>query len=304
MALMIVGRREEKGKVITPKRTEQRFWWNPSITEHKKEIYVSFRGYDKQPDIWRGYKSLLGVAKLKDDKTYGFKTLEPRNCPETVMSNGIEDVRIWSDGKKLFGIGVILVKLPNNKMTVKLGLFDIDYEKGEYSLIQEYESPRGTPEKNWAPIDGMPHTYLYSIGELVRDGWTKVTEPHPDISAVHNGTPLIKVGNEYIGVFHQRVHLMGNVLRYPNVFIKFDKNFKPIERSGWFVFGDEAHQEVQFISGALKVKDELWLTVGIDRIHAKTEADYKGLLYKVKLSDIKWKDFIYNRFVIKNGKLA
>lgn len=304
MALIVVGKRYEKGIVITPERTEQTFWWNPSITEHKKEVYVSFRGYDKQPDIWRGYRSLLGVAKLKDDKTHGLKILEPKNCPETVMSNGIEDVRLWSDGKKLYGVGVILIQLPNNKMTVKLGLFDIDYEAGTYTIIEEFESPKGTPEKNWAPIEGMPHTYLYAIGELVRDGWVKVTEPHPDVYAVHNGTPLVKVGDEYVGVFHQRCHLANRVLRYPNVFIKFDKDFKAIERSGWFIFDDEAHQEVQFISGALKVKDEIWLTCGIDRISKYTEADYKGLLYKVKIDDIQWKPFDYNNLVIRRGRLA
>lgn len=304
MPLILVGRRNEKGIVLTPERTDDLFWWNPSITEYKKEIYVSFRGYDKQPDIWRGYRSLLGVAKLKDDKTYGFKTLKPKNCPETVMSNGIEDVRLWTDGKKLFGIGVILVKLPHNKMTVKLGLFDIDYDGGYYSLIEEYESPKGTPEKNWAPIDGMPHTYLYAISELVKDGWTRSIEPHPDVSIVHNGTPLIKHEGEYIGVFHQRIMLDGRVARYPNVFIKFNKDFKPTHRSGWFVFDDESHQEVQFISGALKVKDEMWLTVGIDRITRHTEADYKGLLYKVKFDEIGWKDFNYHNLVIKRGRLV
>lgn len=301
---MLVGRRDEKGVVITPERTEQIFWWNPSITEYKKEVYVSFRGYEKQPEIWRGYRSLLGAAKLKDDKTYGFKTLTPKNCPETVMSNGIEDVRLWTDGKKLFGIGVILVKLPHNKMTVKLGLFDIDYDGGYYSLIEEYESPKGTPEKNWAPIDGMPHTYLYAISELVKDGWTRSTEPHPDVSIVHNGTPLIEHEGEYIGVFHQRVVLNGRIARYPNVFIKFNKDFRPTHRSGWFVFDDEAHQEVQFISGALKVKDEMWLTVGIDRITRHTQADYKGLLYKVKFDEIGWKDFNYHNFVIRRGRLV
>ena len=299
---MLVGKREEKGIVITPPRKAvDEFYWNPSITEHKGEIYVSLRGYTVDSTIWGHWRSTLAVGKLVKDKVEGLKVLIPPKADD-INSNRLEDVRIWSDGKTLWAIGNHLSN--NGRIVQEQAEALIDYENGTYEIVNKFGNPKGKPEKNWAPIDGMPHTYLHSIGELTRDGWFKVTEHHHDISEVHNGTPLIKVGNEYIGVFHQRIRLLNNTPRYPNVFVKFDKDFKPIQRSGWFVFGDEAHQEVQFISGALKVKDEIWLTVGIDRILSKTEADYKGLLYKVKVKDINWKEFNYKKFVIEKGRLA
>src|SRR5690606_32133745 len=99
--------------------------------------------------------------------------------------------------------------------------------------------------------------------------------------------------------------LLAGIRRYGNIFLKFDDDLKPIEQSEWFVFGDEAHQEVQFISGAVLLDDDtLGITLGIDRIMAKTPADYKGLFYKVKLDDITFKPFDYNNLVIRRGRLA
>lgn len=299
---MLVGRRYEKGIVITPPRKAiDEFYWNPSITEHKGEIYVSLRGYTVDSTIWGHWRSTLAVGKLVNDKLVGLKVLTPPK-PSDTESNRLEDVRIWSDGDKLWAIGNHLSN--DGKIRQEQAEAIIDYEKGTYEIVKKFGNPRDLPEKNWSPIDGMPHTYLHSIGEITRDGWYKITDTHPDISVVHNGTPLIKHEDYYLGIFHQRCRLANNVHRYPNVFIKFDKDLKPIERTGWFVFDDEAHQEVQFISGAVKVGDEMWITVGIDRISPNTEADYKGLLYKVKFEDITYKEFNYYSFVIKRGRLA
>lgn len=302
MPLILVGRRPEKGKIITPPRKAiDEFYWNPSITEHKGEIYVSLRGYTVDSTIWGHWRSTLAIGKLVNDKIEGLKVVQPPK-PDRTNSNRLEDVRIWSDGKILWAIGNHLSN--DGKIMQEQAEAVIDYEKGTYEIINKFGNPKGMSEKNWSPIEGMPHTYLYAIGELFKEGWSKITEPHPDISLVHNGTPLIKDGDDYIGVFHQRVRLANNIHRYPNVFVKFDKDFKPIQRSGWFVFDDEAHQEVQFISGAVRVKDQIWLTVGIDRISPQTPADYKGLLYKVNISDIAFKDFDYYNFVIRRGKLS
>ncbi len=302
MPLIVVGRRPEKGIVITPPRkAKDEFYWNPSITEYKGELYVSLRGYTVDSTIWGHWRSTLAVGKLKNDKVIGLKVLEPPK-PDEINSNRLEDVRIWSDGDKLWAIGNHLSN--DGRIMQEQAEAVIDYAKGTYEIVNKFGNPRGVTEKNWAPVDGMPHTYLYAIGELTREGWNRPIEGHPDVSIVHNGTPLIKVDDNYIAVFHQRVKLAYNTWRYPNVFVKFDKDLKAIERSGWFVFDDEAHQEVQFISGAVKVGDELWLTLGIDRISPNTEADYKGMLYKVKIDDIYWKDFDYNNFVIERGELC
>lgn len=309
MRLTIVESRPELGKEITPPRVGDKFWWNPSITKHKKDVFVSFRGYEKNPSIWRAYTSPLAVGKLIDDEVVGLKTLKPLDVSGTVKDNGVEDVRIWSDGDNLLGIGVVLFKQVDargiERAGVKQALISIDYENGTYSMVKEYDSPKGLPEKNWSPIDGKPYEYHYAIGEVYKDGHITVMDWHQqNVSLVHNGTPLIKFGDEYIGVFHQRVMLTNRIYRYPNIFIKFNSDLKPIKQSNWFVFGDYKNEEVQFISGAMKVnKDIMALTVGLDRITSHTDANYKGLLYHVDINNIEFKDFDYNNLVITRGTL-
>jgi hypothetical protein len=324
-------RRPEVGVVITPPRMDSKdeilFYWNPSITVHKGEVYICFRGYAKSNVIWQWYSSILAMSKYVDGKVVGFKRLEPEFPPIGNDSNSLEDVRIWSDGEKLWGIG--------NCLTMKLVAADtifsrrrrargirtqsratrrtlnqeqaeavIDYDKGKYKIVKRFGNPREVSEKNWLPIDNEPHTYLHSIGVLAHDGQLVPVSPSLRGDKLHNGTPLILVDDHYIGIFHQRVRLLNDVNRYSNVFVKFDKSLRPIEQSDFFIFDDEAHQEVQFISGMDLIDDEFWITVGIDRILPTTQAEYKGLLYKVKPENIKYKPFDYENIVITEGELV
>jgi hypothetical protein len=301
----VVQKRPEQGIVITPPRKAvDEFYWNPSITKHKGELFVSLRGYTVDSTIWGGWRSTLAIGKLVDDKLVGLKTVIPKKADD-VNSNRLEDVRLWSDGEKLWCVGNHLSN-HNGRINQEQAEAIIDYENAKYDIINKFGNPFGKPEKNWAPIDGIPHMYLHSIGAIVKNGWIKAVDNKTDaIEQVHNGTPLIKTKDGYVGIFHQRVRLANAIRRYGNVFIKFNKDLQPIARSDWFVFGDEAHQEVQFISGMVLLdKDTLGITLGIDRINPRTEADYKGMFYKVKLSDIQYTDFSYDNLQIKYGRLA
>lgn len=324
-------RRFEKGVVITPPRMDSPdeilFYWNPSITVHKGEIYICFRGYAKSNVIWQHYSSILAMSKYIDGKVVGFKRLEPEFPPKGNNSNSLEDVRIWSDGEKLWGIGNCLTMkaIPSNTLferrrrargvvgrrrAIRRTLNQeqaeaiIDYEKGTYKILKRFGNPREVSEKNWSPIDNEPHTYLYGIGEIFHDGQLITMSPPLFGNKLHNGTPLILVDDHYLGIFHQRVHLSDEVHRYSNVFIKFDKKLRPVEQSDFFIFDDEAHQEVQFMSGMDLIDGELWITLGIDRILPSTQAEYKGLLYKVDPKNIKYKPFDHTNIVIREGKLV
>lgn len=303
--LVTVHKRPEIGIVITPPRKAvDEFYWNPSITEHRGELYVSLRGYTTESTIWGHWRSTLAVGRLVDDELVDLRVLTPEPVGD-VNSNRLEDVRIWSDGENLWAIGNHLSN-PNGRINQEQAEALIDYENSSYKITSKFGNPIGKPEKNWSPIDEMPHTYLHSIGTISRDGWIKAVDNKTDkIEAVHNGTPLIKTKYGYIGIFHQRCRLMNSTYRYANIFIKFDDDIKPIEQSDWFIFGDEGHQEVQFMSGAVLLdEDTLAITVGIDRILPRTPADYKGLLYKVKLDDISFSEFDYSNLAIRRGRLA
>lgn len=289
-----VWTRLEKSIDITIPHKDDEMHWNPSITKLGKDFFVSYRGYRKDTNSFRDYKTPLVVGKLKDDIVVEYKELEPRNVPEYVKECGIEDVRIWNDGEKLYGVGVLLSQFTNKRLNVRLGEICIDYENGTYDLLKDFGQPSGFPEKNWSPIEGKPHEYMYSIEKLYKDGNISLTIPRGTVNhkIIHNGTPLVKIDGGYISIVHQRTRLANRDGCYPNMFIKYDDNLQPIGCTDWFVFKDYMLEEVQFIGGmALFDNETLAITVGLDRITAKRPALYKSLLYKVKLSDIGWQPY-------------
>ena len=290
--------RKNKSIDISLESGNEDFYWNPSITWHKKELFVSYRGYRKDKDSFRLYKSPLVVGKLKDDMLIEHKEIEPKNAPDCVLECGIEDVRIWSDGKDLYGIGVILspfkTNIPSMRPIVRLAEIKIDYENGTFNVLKDFGQPRNIPEKNWSPIEGKPHEYMYSVDSVYKDG--KITLKTPrftvDSKIIHNGTPLVRIKGGYIAVIHQRTRLKNGQGVYPNAFIKYDKDLVPTHCTDWFVFEDYKDEEVQFMSGAaLLDRNTLGISVGLDRITAKRPALYKSLLYKVKLSEIDWQPY-------------
>lgn len=298
----IVWTRQEKSIDITIPSKKDEMHWNPSITKLGNEFFVSFRGYRKDPNSFRSYKTPLVVGKLKDDKVVEYKELVPRNAPDCVKECGIEDVRIWNDGKDLYGIGVLLSPFTNRRLNVRLGEIKINYENGYYDVLQDFGQPRGLPEKNWSPIEGSPHQYMYAVDRVYRDGNISNTTPRytVDSRVIHNGTNLVKIKDGYIAVIHQRTYLRNRVGCYPNAFIKYDDNLLPTHCTDWFVFNDYKDEEVQFMSGMTMLNDDiLGVTVGLDRISARRPALYKSLLYRVKISDIDWQPF--NVIPLRNG---
>ena len=301
-----VWTRKEKGIDIGFPRKNEEFYWNPSVAWHKEELIVSYRGYEKYDKSFREYRTPLIVGKLKDDKLTEHKIIKPSNAPDYVHECGIEDVRIWSDGSDLYGIGVLLSPLTHRESmrpTVRLGEIKIDYESGTYDLVKDFGQPYGTPEKNWSPIEDRPHEYMYSVERIYKDGAISLTASRSLINhkIIHNGTNLVKIKDGYIAIAHQRTTLANGIGCYPNVFIKYDKDLRPIETTDWFVFKDYMNEEVQFMSGLVLLDDEtLGVTVGLDRITARRDALYKSLLYKVKIDDIDWQP--YAPVPLRNGR--
>jgi len=287
-------RKEKSIDIGIPRKSEDEFFWNPSIVRHKNELFVSFRGYLIDEKSFRGYRSPLMLGKLKDDKLVEKKILKPRNVPDFVKECGIEDVRIWSDGNTLFGVGVLLSSFENKRLNVRLGEIKIDYEQGYYDLTEDFGQPYNMPEKNWSPIEGRPHEYMYAVDKIIKQGEIKLTTRRMtvDQKTIHNGTNLVKIEGGYVAVIHQRTRLANRVGCYPNMFVKYDENLVPVANTDWFVFKDYMDEEVQFMSGAVMLDDEtIGITVGLDRITARRPALYKSLLYKVKLKDIDWQPY-------------
>ena len=295
-------RKEKSIDIGIDHNAEDNFYWNPSITWHKKELFVSYRGYRKDANSFRSYTSPLVVGKLKDDKLVEYKELMPQNVPDYVKECGVEDVRIWSDGENLYGIGVVLSQFESEnqnprvrkRLNVRLAEIKINYDNATYDFIEDFGQPIGFPEKNWSPIEGRPHEYMYAVDKIYSYGVIKLTTnvATVDHRIIHNGTPLVKIDGGYIALIHQRTRLANRTGCYPNAFIKYNEDLVPVESTDWFVFDDYKDEEVQFMAGAVMLdKETLGITVGLDRITARRPALYKSLLYKVKLKDIDWQPY-------------
>ncbi len=159
--LKIVQRRPEIGVIITPPRKAiDEFYWNPSITEHKGEIFVSLRGYTVESTIWGHWRSTLAIGRLVDDKLVDLRVVIPKP-PDDINSNRLEDVRIWSDGENLWAIGNHLSN-PKGRINQEQAEALIDYENSTYEIVAKFGNPTGKPEKNWSPIEGI---FIYILSE-------------------------------------------------------------------------------------------------------------------------------------------
>lgn len=289
-----VWTRLEKSIDIGIPSTDKRLMhWNPSITRHADKLYVSYRSYQLSEESFRQYTSPLVVGILENDLVTEYKEIKPRNVPEYIKISNIEDVRIWSDGKDLYGIGVVLKEFPNKRLDVHLAEIKINYIKGYYDLVRDFGQPFNHPEKNWSPIEGRPFEYMYSVDTLYKDGDIIPTcDNLVNPRIIHNGTNLVKIKDGYISIIHQRTRLRNGIGCYPNMFVKYNNDLSPTHCTDFFVFKDYMNEEVQFMSGSVMLdEDTIGITVGLDRITARREALYKSLLYKVKLNDIDWQPF-------------
>lgn len=64
-------------------------------------------------------------------------------------------------------------------------------------------------EKNWAPIEGMPFTYMYDVNTFTTINTTGAKTRHQTqrLSDTYRGsTPFIKLGDNYIGIIHERIN--------------------------------------------------------------------------------------------------
>jgi len=246
--------------------------YNPSVAWHKGRLYCSVRysffafpGIDitGQVLVSSNYygRSETILAELDPDtlQVKSWQILEYRHWSGS-RNSGLEDIRIWSDGDHLYGIGVFLHLDESNHSQA---IIRIDPAKGTATLETVIPSPR--VEKNWLPIEGRD-LFAYSPTQLVDRAGNVTGEPYA--GKIHGGTQLLEFDDGYLSLVHYFTNrryrnpgLRGRRVgrHYVHYWAKWDHE-KITHLSRPFVFNPTAG--IEFASGLTRWNDKLLVSWG------------------------------------------
>lgn len=279
------------------------FTHNPSIAWHNDSLFISFRGNKvnkKRDPNRRHYQNFLLLSELDP------KTMKLKYAPKIVKMTpanpdfGIEDVRLFSRGDHLYGIGARLYTTKDNTGRPKMGigqtLIEIDPKTHTYKPIHDYPQPTEMAEKNWSPPTEPTRwfDYTYSPTQIVADD--KVYG-EPTTSSIHGGSQLLPYGeDQWLTIAHvvQGIrHPFFMPRFYTSVAVLRDAQGKTTHISQLFHFGvgdrrestPALNESVEFVSGAIWLeKDEkLLVSLGVKDI-------FSGLA-EINMSDLRFEPF-------------
>lgn len=262
------------------------FTHNPSMAWHKDTLYISFRANKvnkKNDPSKRHYQNFLLLSELDP------KTLKLKYTPKIVKMTpenpdfGIEDVRIFSRGEHLYGIGARLYTTKDSRGELKMGigqtLIEIDPKTHTYTHIHDYAQPSGMAEKNWSPSTRETRwfDYTYSPTQIVAD---EKVYGAPTNSSIHGGSQLLPYkDNQWITVAHVVQSIKHPFLMprfYTSIALIRNEKGETTHISQLFHFGagdrrkslPALNESVEFVSGAiwLEQDEKLLVSLGVKDI--------------------------------------
>jgi hypothetical protein len=296
------------------------FTHNPSMVWHKDTLFISFRANKVNKEnipTKKHYQNFLMLSELDP------KTLELKYIPKIVKMTpenpdfGIEDVRVFSRGDKLLGIGARIYtasdRYGNPKMGIGQTLIEIDPKTYTYTHIKDYPQPSDCAEKNWSPptVPTRWFDYIYSPTQIVADD--KVYGESTN-SKIHGGSQLLPYkDNQWITIAH-----VLQSIKYPYIMQRFyasiavirDEKGTVTHISQLFHFGagdrrksePALNESVEFVSGAiwLKQDEKLLVSLGVK--------DITSGIAEINLSDLRFAPFTnqqwYGTKVVENNEIS
>lgn len=271
--------------------------YNPGLARDPKgTVWISIRSCVTNLELFKEmehpnhYRNFLHVGKLNEDtlEVIGLKEVKPEEEYEGFQW-GIEDVRLFWRSDGLHGIGVIIPITNEGKYGIQQAEILIDYKKGTYKCIKYFGRPFGHAEKNWSPPE-FPNSifdFVYSPSQIVKDG--EVIGEENELF-LHNGTPLIWDGKNYISIGHSVCAVKGE-RTYAQIALKWNAKGELIEHSQFFHFNvgwrEGLQETIEFSSGLLwsqgKEGQELLIGIGV-------KDEVTGIC-KLDVSELKWERY-------------
>lgn len=278
---------------------------NPSISTNPDthETWVAIRHHDllpltvhldpDNPHANEASRLLVGRFDTSTLTPTDLQLITPvADSPSYLLSNNVEDVRIFHRADGLHGIGV---GFPNQQIT-QIEIL-IDYSAGNYRLLRDYGQPNGRNEKNWQAPDHATELFdfIYSPTQVVKHGRPRGSHYS---GYTHGGSQLLPYKDGWISVAHRLV-------RIPNLTDRWYVSFAQLhdvtgfvtQVSQFFDFGsgwrENLQESVEFVAGAIwsKSEEELILSLGV--------RDETCGFVRVPISAFKWgspnswhKDFV------------
>lgn len=185
--------------------------------------------------------------------------------PDFILSNNIEDVRIYHQYGELRGVGVIF---PQGHVTQ--GEIAIDYDNGTYRLLHDYGQPSRRTEKNWSPPTTPTEMFdfIYSPTQVVKYGTPRGTISY--MGEIHGGSQLLPYKDGWISIAHRVCPLVGLTWRwYVQLAQLHDHAGRVTHISQFFDFGtgwrENLQESVELVYGAIWTvpEQELLLSLGV-----------------------------------------
>jgi len=247
--------------------------YNPSLAWHDGHLYVSVRysffafpGIDTTGQVlvssnyYGRSETLLAELNPTTMQIIRWSKLEYLDW-EGSRNTALEDVRLYSEGGHLYGIGVFLTL---DGSPHAQAIIDIDPDGWTARLIDVLPGER--VEKNWSPIEGRTG-FAYSPTQHVTRGGTITGTPYT--GPIHGGTQLIEHGDGYLSVVHsfetrpyRRPNHRGNRRgrHYYHYWAFWDRDIRITHLSSPFVFAGES--AIEFAAGLTRHGDRLLVSFG------------------------------------------
>jgi len=171
------------------------------------------------------------LYEIDDDGTLHFiKEMNTLNASNNCRYFGLEDVRTitWED-KVYFSCTKVL----GNTDAATMCFGEID-DNLNFVNIKEYPT-NVKREKNWAPIESMPFTYIYSFSpfKIVNIQERRMYDGPSYFNVKFSGSsPVIEYKDKLLALVHTKTRDW----QYHHYFILMDKDLKPIKISEPFTF--------------------------------------------------------------------
>lgn len=229
--------------------------------------------HDMHLRTWNWYLELddeFNITRYDKIDTSKFDTYQPK-----WDFVGLEDVRIFRWGSKLYTSGVRRDTTPNGQG--RMELCEIEVTDTGVKEISRFRIPppidqNSYCEKNWMPVLNMPYHYIKwsNPTELVKVDPEQQTCTQVKVSNYVNmprdlrgGSQVISFNDYFVTVVHEVYLFTSEVGRkdgvYKHRFLVWDKDFNLVRFSEDFDFMD-AH--VEFAVGMAKYKDDMLITFG------------------------------------------
>lgn len=253
--------------------------FNPSIALHEGKLKISIRAcnfnvqrhgkWSFRGNFYSLTDVLLGDLDPETLQVSNLQKLElSKDSPKTILTAGLEDVRLFSRKDGLHAVGFESDRITRSLHNASAKMAEYVIKGNELKYIRTLDKPvADIVEKNWSPTDtpSKLFDFTYSDTQVWKEG---IVRGELSKTNIHGGTQLLKQKDGYLSLVHEKA--MDRTLKRPGVYDKYkyihylakhDNNGIITQKSKGFTFG--THENIEFAAGMVEHEGDLIITAGV-----------------------------------------